>query len=273
LKNLPDSGKSIDRGARFMFDVTPLSPSVRPIVLAAADVYYRHTRPWFIGLLIHGSAYKGGVIPGCSDIDLQLYLENEAFDSYGELPIELAAAIQCGLSTIDTGPFQYIQTYTYARNPMPSKPRHRTGPIPGAYHILQGTLPISEATETELLAGCHQTLQNIPTWITNASQDLLQHGGGKLQRAARFMCTDVWPALYSLLTLRDGHPFAIWKLPKEEAIALTAEDDRIGREIRAFYRITHKYFGQEEQSVEGALQVIVQGVKFLQAAERWYGEQ
>jgi hypothetical protein len=257
-----------------MFDITPLSPSVRPIVLAAAEVYYRYTRPWFIGLLIHGSAYKGGVIPGCSDIDLQLYLENEAFDGYGGLPIELAATIQRDLSTIDTRPFQYIQTYAFPRTPLPIIERkHRTGPIPGAYHILRGTLPIPEATEAELLAGSQRTLQQIPQWIANAPRDLLEHGSGKLQRAARFMCTDVWPTLYSFLTLRDGHPFAIWRLPKEEAIALTTENDPIGREIRVFYHVAHRYFGQEELATEGALQAIVQGVKFLQAAENWYKEQ
>jgi hypothetical protein len=67
----------------------------------------------------------------------------------------------------------------------------------------------------------------------------------------------------------DGSPFATWKLPKEEAIALTAEDDPMGREIRAFYDCAHHYFSQEHTS-EGALQVIMQGVKFLQAAEHWY---
>lgn len=257
-----------------MFDVTPLSSSVRPIVLAAAEVYYRHTRPWFIGLLIHGSVYKGGIIPGCSDIDLQLYLENEVFDSYGGLPIELAVAIQRDLSIIDTRPFQYIQTYAFPRTPQPTIERkHRIGPIPGAYHILRGALPIPEATEEELLAGSHRTLQQITHWIANAPGDLLEHGSGRLQRAARFMCTDVWPALYSLLTLRDGHPFAIWKLSKEKAIALIAEDDPIGQGIRVVYHLAHSYFGQEEQTTEGALQVIEQGVKFLREAERWYKEQ
>src|SRR6266567_1382292 len=86
-------------------------------------------------------------------------------------------------------------------------------------------------------------------------------------KVARLLCTDIWPTLYSLLPLRDGYPFAIWRLPKEEAIALTAEDDPVGREIRAFYQSAHSYFGQEEHTTEGALQVIEQGVIFLQAAE------
>ncbi|HTK07018.1 MAG TPA: hypothetical protein VL485_07615 [Ktedonobacteraceae bacterium] len=59
------------------FDVSPLTPIAQPIVLQAAEIYYRHLSPWLIGLLVHGSAYKGGFIPGCSDIDLKLYLRQE----------------------------------------------------------------------------------------------------------------------------------------------------------------------------------------------------
>ncbi|MFQ5795285.1 MAG: hypothetical protein ACE5JP_09580 [Candidatus Bipolaricaulia bacterium] len=46
-----------------MIDVSPLVPEARQTVIDAAHVYLEHTRPWFIGLLIHGSALKGGFIP------------------------------------------------------------------------------------------------------------------------------------------------------------------------------------------------------------------
>ncbi len=41
-----------------------VQPEARPIVEAACTVYLRHTRPWLIGLVIHGSALKGGFIAG-----------------------------------------------------------------------------------------------------------------------------------------------------------------------------------------------------------------
>ncbi len=254
-----------------MFDVAPLSPFVQPIVLAAAEIYYRHTRPWFIGLLIHGSAYKGGFIPGCSDIDLRLYLEDEAFDHYGELPIELAAAIHHDLASIDPTPFQYIQTYAFSRHASGAKPVHWISTIPGTYHLLRGTLPQADAKEAQVIARCHHTLQSIPTWIAGASKQLLDHGSDKLMRHARFRCTEVWPTLYSVLTLRNNEPFAIWKLPKEEAIALLPEDDPMGKAIRTFYQAVYSYFG-ETRSLEDALQVMICGVRFLQMAERWYKE-
>ena len=46
-------------------DVSHLRPEVRPIVREVATVYLEHTEPWFIGLVVHGSAVKGGVIPSC----------------------------------------------------------------------------------------------------------------------------------------------------------------------------------------------------------------
>lgn len=259
------------QGISAMFDVAPLSPLVQPVVLAAAEIYYRHTQPWFIGLLIHGSAYKGGFIPGCSDIDLRLYLEDEAFDQYGELPIELAAAIHRDLASVDPAPFQYVQTYAFARHATDAKPAHWISVIPGTYHLLKGSMPHPETTETQVIARCHHTLQSVPTWIAGASRQLLDHGKDKLQRHARFRCTEVWPALYSVLTLRDDRPFAIWKLPKEEAIALMPEDEPMGKAIRAFYRAVYRYFG-ETHSVDDALQVTICGVRFLQAVEQWYEE-
>lgn len=253
-----------------MFDVTPLSPVVRPIVQAACEIVYKQTEPWLIGLLIHGSAYKGGSIPGCSDIDLQVYLERTAFDIYGALRLDVSAAIQRKLSTIDTGPFQYIQIYSFPPAPLPlARREHWIGPIPGTYHLLYGTLPMAEATEEEIIFRCHHTMERIPSAIVDASSNLLGHGGGRLQLATRFICTDVWPVYYSMLSLRDGKPLAIWKLPKGEAIALTEPHDSLGKEIRTFYTLVYRYFGQEHIT-EDALAVIMQGVRFLRVAERWY---
>jgi hypothetical protein len=43
-----------------MLDVSRVAAPPRPAVQQAAAVYLRHTQPRFLGLLIHGSALKGG---------------------------------------------------------------------------------------------------------------------------------------------------------------------------------------------------------------------
>jgi len=35
----------------------------------SALAYKQHITPWFVGLLVHGSAMKGDIILGCSDVD------------------------------------------------------------------------------------------------------------------------------------------------------------------------------------------------------------
>jgi len=255
-----------------MFDVAPLVPAARPIVLEAAQIFLKHTRLWLIGLLVHGSAFKGGFIPRCSDIDMHLYLEEAAFEQDGSLSLNLAMDLHRDLSRIDTAPFQYIQAY--ALPPFPSQllnkhSRHWIGPIPDTYHMVYGSLPGPEATAEQVVYHARETLARSADIPTNVAHGLLEHGGGKLERQVRFLCTDVWPTLYSMLALSTEQPMEVWTLPKEAAIALVPEHEPLGKTIRAFYQAIYAYYAGEP-SVEKALQALEQGVMFLREAEQWY---
>jgi hypothetical protein len=253
-----------------MFDVSPLVPEAHPIVLEAAQIFYKHLHPWLTGMLVHGSAYKGGFIPNCSDIDIQLYLKAEAFDQEEAIPLKLAIAIHRELAHIDVAPFQYIQSYTLPDNPTKLlEKQQRIGPIPGAYHMVFGTLPIPEATIAQIIESAKWTLERQRSARADVSLDLFQHGGGKLERRVRFLCTDVWPTLYSILTLRTQNPLYIWQQCKENVIDLLPEHEPLGQAIRAFYNSVYTYY-TVEQSVEQALLVLEQGVHFSQLATEWY---
>src|SRR5581483_8556054 len=128
-----------------MITVSGLVPEAQPIAHAAAEALVRHAEPWLIGVMAHGSAYKGGFIPGCSDVDLQLYLAPAAFGDDSQLPLDLCIAIQRDLARIDPAPFGYIQIRALAGVPGPD----HVGPIPGAYAVLTGTMPLPEATEQQ----------------------------------------------------------------------------------------------------------------------------
>src|SRR6185437_1214331 len=138
-------------------DITRLVPAAQPIAARAAAVYLEHTRPWFVGLLAHGSAYKGGYIAGCSDIDFQLYLDNAAFTSDGALPLELLTAIYRDMAQIDPAPFRYIQCYALPC----ATPPGQVPPIPGAYAMLAGRLPVAEATSKQLLTSARAALARL----------------------------------------------------------------------------------------------------------------
>ncbi len=250
------------------FNVSPLVPEARPIALEAARVYLEHTRPWFIGLLIHGSALKGGVIPGCSDIDFKLYLKDSAFESGGNLPLDLSLAIHRDLCRINPAPFQYIQCFALPEHLKEDEKRDML-PIPGTYHMLLGTLPVPEATPEQVREKAARFFQELQPRLFDITNDLLHHGGGRLARDVRLLCTIVWPTLYNVLTLQADDPLEVWKLPKEAAIALLPEDESPGKEIRVFYERVQAYY-LREPSIETALGVIEQGVRFLEAARFWY---
>jgi hypothetical protein len=250
-----------------MLDVSRVAAEARLVVQQAAAVYLRHTQPWFVGLLIHGSVFKGGFIPGCSDIDLHLYLDEPAFTADGQVPLDLCLAIHRDLATVDPAPFRYLQCVALSR----MLPLDYTGPIPGAYHIIAGTLPVPEATDQQQRDTARKALaalQPVAPFITHA---LLERGGDRLSSCVRLLCTEVCSTLCHILALQQRDAIGIWTLVKEEAIALLPSGTPLRREIRAFYRAAWAYYPAEE-SVEHALAVIATGVAFLHAAKSWWEE-
>jgi hypothetical protein len=253
------------------FDLSGVQPDARQVVHAVARIYARHTAPWLIGLLVHGSACKGDFIPGCSDIDLKLYLRDEAFvalDTGNKLPFVLAAAIQRDLARVDPTPFQYIQCY--AERSVPRK--GQLGPVAGAYHVVLGQVPVPDATAAQLHEAARAALERLDPYPRYIAEDLLEHGGGRFERAVRFACTDVWPVLYQLLCLQQPDPVQVWALPKRQAIALLPPGSTQHRAIAGFLASVIAYYAGEP-SVERGLEVLQSAVAFLGAARTWWDEQ
>jgi hypothetical protein len=252
-----------------MLDLSGLIAEARPIVGPVARVYLTHTAPWFIGLIAHGSAVKGGVIAGCSDVDLQLYLEQPAFSWHGQLPLELGFAIRRDLEGIDLTPFRYVQCYPYTSQ----LPANWVGPVPGAYHLLAGRLPVAEATDQDLRASARQALAELNPAPDFLMGKLLGPGGVRLERSIRLLCTKVWPVLYQVLTLQalDETPIELWCLPKEQAIRRLPAGTALRNQIDAFYQAVWAYYPTED-SLENALSLIQHGVAFLQAARSWWDQ-
>lgn len=252
---------------RMPIDVRGVVPEARDTVAAAAAVYLRHTAPWFVGLLAHGSAVKGGFIPGCSDIDLHLYVDPAALAPEGRLPLALARAIHRDLAPLDPAPFAYLQCYTYGDR----VPAGKAGPTPGAYAVIAGRLPIQPASVAGLVASSERVLARVATVRAGLADALLDVGGGKLEREVRFLCTDVWPTLAALLTMRGADPVHAWALPKPEAIALLPGDTLAGEAVRAFDTAVRAYY-PAQTSLDDALKVIAAGDAFLASADEAWRE-
>ncbi len=253
-----------------MTDVTPLVPEARRIVLKAAEVYLGHTRPWFVGLTAQGSALKGGFIPGCSDIDLHLFLDDSAFQTEWELPLQLSTSIHRDLSRLDPTPFGYFQCHALPARLVGDHPIAKLGPVPGAYHLISGRLPVPEATAAEVRAESIRVLAGLDRLPFDIAGNLLEHGGGRLEATLRLLCTKVWPVVHSAAGYISNDPVGVWGLSKDEAVGLLSPDLPIGQDIRGFHRTVLAYYADRDRSVDGALRLIASGVKFLESARDLY---
>ncbi|MDP9236572.1 MAG: hypothetical protein M3P30_04085 [Chloroflexota bacterium] len=246
-----------------MIDVSGLMAEAQAIVQRAAEVYIRHAGDTFVGLIAHGSAVKGGIIPGCSDVDLQLYLRDSAFTPDGHPPLERQIAIHRDLSRIDPAPFHYIQCYAFGSR----LAEGWVGPVPGAYRVVAGRLPVPEATAEELQASADSRLATLDPLPSYLKDNLLEHGPGRLARHLRLLCTDVWPTLYQLLIVEGGDAVGTWNLPKQAAMDRLRADTQEAEAIRGFYHAVCAYF-PGASSIDAALDAVVHGVAFLTGAKQ-----
>jgi hypothetical protein len=95
-----------------------------------------------------------------------------------------------------------------------------TGLVPGAYHVLAGNIPVAEATREELSLSARKAFAYLIPLPLSLIVSLLEQGKGHLAWTIRWLCTGVWPTLYQLLILQGHDPFAVWRLPKPQALTL-----------------------------------------------------
>jgi hypothetical protein len=194
---------------------------------------------------------------------LQLYLSDRAFTADGHLPLDGQIAIHRDLSRIDPAPFSYIQCY-----PLGSRlPDGWVGPVPGAYRVLAGHLPVPEATDEQLRQSAAARLAMLDPWPSYLKDNLIEHGPGRLARHLRLLCTDVWPTLYQLLIVNGGDAIATWNLPKHAAMDQLPADAPAATAIHGFFRAICAYF-PGETSIDDALDAVAHGIAFMSAAKQ-----
>ncbi len=249
-------------------DVSGLQPAAQALTQAAAVVYEKHLEPWLVSIVAHGSALKGGYVAGGSDLDLVLFLQPGLLEPGGALPLERAIALHRDLCRIDPWPFRYIQAYAYPRGRTPGP-----GFVPGAYLVIAGEPEIPLASVPALVADAHRVLGSLDPEAAagRVSSKLLQHGEDRLYRELRLLATDVWPVLYHVLTLQPAaEPFAVWSLPKPDAIAQTDPRSDLGRTVRGFYTNLRRHYAAPPERPNTALTALPSGLAFLRAAADWY---
>lgn len=246
-------------------DISGVQPRAQNIVRRIAWTCHEHLGPDLVTLVTHGSAVKGGVIEGSSDVDFVAVVTPGILTPGGELPLDRALRFHRNLAQIDPFPFRYLQGCVY-----PNGARLGMGFIPGTFHIVAGSPDVPIATGEQLFGAAQAALREFdPTTARDRlSNALLDHGEGRLSRQVRLLCTDVWPIMYHVACVYEAEGLKTWQRTKRETVSALESERVIGPPLgRWMEAITHHYSTGE--SVHSAIEAITSGVAFLDAVADW----
>lgn len=194
-----------------------------------------------VAIITKGSTVKGGFIPGLSDLDLHVYLKDDAFIYSDFLKLELALSLQEKVDAL-------IRKYDFGGGPIQvmclpvSQQRDWGGPLPGTYILLYGdSCPDPPYTAEKLL---EQDLENLkhPVYSYKLINSLADKSNDQLANFVRRLNIGVTPTLSRVLSVLTEEPLKVWKLTKFDVLeALDQLDDAHAKELaklgREFYKI------------------------------------
>jgi hypothetical protein len=248
--------------------VTGIQPMAQEIVRAMGRVYVMHLGSALSTLVAHGSAVRGGVIPGSSDVDIAAFVDPAILDARDELPLEQALRLHEDLARIDPAPFRYLQGHIYPAGQGPP-----VGFIPGTFHVVWGQPGVPRADQRQVVDAARRALGGLdPDAIRSGiSNALLDHGEGRLDRQVRWLCTDVWPALYQVACLSEDDGMEVWRLTKQEVVGRLHAEPLVGPAATAWIKTVTAHYSTGE-TLPTALQTIRAGVAVLEAVKAWTGQ-
>ncbi len=198
-----------------------------------------------VAIINKGSTVKGGFIPGLSDMDLHVYLKDNAFVYNDFLKLELGLSFQEKMDDlirkydIGGGPIQIIMLNV-------SKPRDWSGPLPGTYLVLYGDeCPEMPPKAEKMLEYDRANLQN-PSYGYGLVNSFADKTNDDLTGYVRKLNPAATPVLYRVLSLLTGNPEKVWGMTKFEVLedlekletSDTAELAKLGRK---FYELASQH--------------------------------
>ncbi len=246
-------------------DLTGIQPGARGIVRQIALLCREEFGAGLVTLLVHGSAARGGVIEGSSDVDFVAIVDPAVLTAGVELPLDRAMRFHLGLSRIDPTPFRYLQGYICTRESPPG-----LGFVPGAYQVVLGSRDVPHATGAGLIAAAEDALASFDphAYRDRFSHALLCHGEDRIFRQVRWLCTDIWPMMYHIACLHVGDSVWTWQRTKHEIVELLAHDPIVGSPLQRWMKTVTRHYSAPE-TVNSALETLEAGVSFLDSAYAW----
>jgi hypothetical protein len=154
--------------------------------------------PRLMALAVYGSAVTGDLLPGFSDLDLLVVLDEP-------LGLEDALALQRRMPELPG--VAYVQpTYRLPSEPSPLL-------VPNAFRTLTGALPDGFVhDETSLRAASADALAELPALLGRDARDWTGAVGEKRARHVRLLTTRLKPAVRATLVRLGEPPLDAWRL-------------------------------------------------------------
>ena len=192
-----------------------------------------------VAIITKGSTVRGGFIPGLSDVDLHVYLKDDAFVYSDFLKLELGLSLQEKMDGL-------IRKYDFGGGPVQvimisvSQPRDWSGPLPGSYLLLYGDeCPDPTPTAEGILERDIANLRN-PHYGYGLVNSLVDKTSDALAGYVRRLNTAVTPTLYRVLSVFTKDPFKVWKMTRFEVLDALDQLEMDG--VKRFTKLGRKFY-------------------------------
>ena len=200
-----------------------------------------------VSIITKGSTVKGGFIPGISDVDMHIYLKEEAFEHRDYLTLELGLKLQEKINDLlhryDIGcsPIQVIPINV-------SMPKFWSRSLPGTYIFLYGDeCPEPEPEAEKMLEDDILNLQyQYPNYAYSLVNSYADKGNEELHQFVRRLNPAVTPTFNRVFSALTEDPFKAWKMTKFEVLdALEQLEDESAKCLaqlgREFYEMAKQW--------------------------------
>jgi predicted nucleotidyltransferase len=200
-----------------------------------------------VSIITKGSTVKGGFIPGISDVDMHIYLKEEAFEHRDYLTLELGLKLQEKINDLlhryDIGgsPIQVIPINV-------SMPKFWSRSLSGTYIFLYGDeCPEPEPEAEKMLEDDILNLQyQYPNYAYSLVNSYADKGNEELHQFVRRLNPAVTPTFNRVFSALTKDPFKAWKMTKFEVLdALEQLEDESAKCLaqlgREFYEMAKQW--------------------------------
>jgi len=196
-----------------------------------------------VSIITKGSTVKGGFIPGLSDVDMHVYLKEEAFELRDYIKLEFGLKLQEKINDI-------LHRYDLGGSPIQviaidmSTPKFWARSMPGTYIFLYGDeCPEPEPEAEKMLADDIMNLQyQYPNYAYSLVNTYADKGNEELPQFVRRLNPAVTPTFNRVFSALTEDPFKAWMMDKFEVLdALEQLEDESAKRLaqmgREFYEM------------------------------------